>query len=284
MKDECRSEISFSDAPSSVDQVSLTCTGIQTAISTSGTGAFGNVIVGNVGGTNTITVTNNGTDDLTIGTIVQTGEDTEQFIISNNDCDSQVLVPTDSCTFDVTFHPLEGGAFNSSILIPNNSATPSVSIGLTGTGIVPGRGLLQIKTDVLDFDLEVGTSLSQSTTLTNVGNGDVTINALTLEGDSNFTQTNDCDGVTLAAGETCTITATFDAGDTAGNFNAVVSIDSSPGSLDFLVLLGSALLDDDTPDSGGCSFQGAAGGVSYAATWLLILPVAAIGFIRRRSK
>ncbi|HKY62479.1 MAG TPA: choice-of-anchor D domain-containing protein [bacterium] len=272
-----------SDAPSSPNELQLLCDGVQSSIGTAGSGAFGNVNVGSQGGPNTIILTNEGDADLTIGTLTRVGEDTTQFSLSNDECSGQILAPGEDCSFDAVFTPTAGGSFSDTVLIPNDSGTPSFTFNLTGTGIVPvppGVGKLQIKTNVLDFDLETSSSDSQSTTITNIGDGSVQIAALTLEGDSQFTQVNDCDGQTLAPGASCTVTATFQSGGASGSFSAVVSVDSDPETTDFLVLLGSAI--NDEVGGGGCSLG--AGVTPMGAAWIWLLPVLGIGVLRRRTR
>lgn len=273
-----------SDAASSVDSVTVDCNGIQSDISSLGSGAFGNVNVGSQGGPNTITLTNEGDADLVIGTLARVGDDTNQFSLRNDTCSGQTLTPGEDCDFQAVFSPTAGGAFTDTVLIPNNSSTPSFTINLTGTGIVPvppGVGLLQIKTDVMDFDLEIGQSGTQSTTVTNIGDGAVTINALALEGDSQFSQTNDCEGQTLAPGASCTITATFSSS-SVDNFNAVITIDSNPATTSFLVLLGST--SSDEIGGGGCSLSTGTQALSLSWMWMGLLPTLAAGLIRRRAR
>lgn len=267
------------------EQVDLNGTGVQATIDITGTTAFGNVNVGSTS-TETLTVTNNGDAPVSLAAVKQTGDNPEQFIVSDDTCSYAVLDPSESCAFDVTFRPLAGGAFVDTIAVASTSNEVS-TVGLTGTGIVPtppGVGLLQIKTDVLDFDLEIGQNATQSTTITNIGDANVSINSLVLDGDTNFTQTNDCDGQTLAAGDSCSVAVTFTAGSTNGNFSAVVSIDSNPASTDFLVLLGSALTDDDTIDGGGCSLASASSGLPIGAAWLWMAPVAVMAWLRSRRQ
>lgn len=272
------------DSATPVATVGLDGTGVAGGLVTSGSGAFGNVNVGNQGGPNLITVTNSSTDaSVAIGSIVRVGANTNQFSIRNDNCSNTVVAPSGNCTFQAVFNPTAGGAFSDIVQIPNDAGA-AVTVNLTGTGIVPvppGVGLLQIKTDVLDFDLESGQTDSQSTTITNIGDGAVAITSLVLDGDSQFSQVNDCDGQNLAPGASCTVTVTF-AGGTVGNFSGVISIDSNPDSTAFLVLLGSSF--DDEIGGGGCSLSTGSQALNLSWMWLGLAPAFAVGMLRRRSR
>lgn len=273
-----------SDAASSPDSVSLDCNGIQATIASSGSGAFGNLNVGSQGGPNTITITNSGDAVLLLGSLARIGVNTNQFSIRNDACSGQTLAAGDDCTFQAVFNPTAGGSFTDVVLIPNSSATPSFTVNLTGTGIVPvppGVGLLQVKTDVLDFDLESGQTDSQSTTITNIGDGAVAITSLVLDGDTQFSQVNDCDGQNLAPGAFCTVTVTFSGG-SAGNFSGVISIDSNPDSTAFLVLLGSSF--DDEIGGGGCSIGTGTQALSLSWMWMGLIPAFGVAALRRRTR
>lgn len=263
--------------------VDLDCNGIQAVLDITGDDSFGNVNVGQVGGPNTLTVTNNGTDDVALAEVKQVGANPSQFEVSNDACSLVILGPGESCDFDVSFTPSAGGSFSDELLVGNAEISSSVTV--TGSGIVPvppGVGLLQIKTDVMNFAVDVSTSSSQSTTVTNIGDGAVQINSLNLEGDAAFTQVNDCDGQTLAPGASCTITVTFAAGGTPDNFNAVVTIDSNPETTAFLVLLGSS--SSDEIGGGGCSLGNAGQAMSLSWMWLGLVPAFATGVLRRRAR
>jgi Family of unknown function (DUF6519)/Abnormal spindle-like microcephaly-assoc'd, ASPM-SPD-2-Hydin len=77
----------------------------------------------------------------------------------------------------------------------------------------------------------VGTSTTQPVTLTNNTTAAITINSITITGDTgDFTQTNTC-GASIAAGGTCTITVTFDptaVGTRTAQINISESADSTP--------------------------------------------------------
>lgn len=273
------------------ETVDFSGTGIQSAISSSGSGAFGSVNVGAQGGPNTITLTNTSTTaSLNIGNLQQVGANPNQFAIANDNCSNAVLAPSpgpgNTCTFQALFLPASGGAFTDSVLVPNDSATPNFAVALSGTGAVPGVALAQFSPTVLDYDLtlpETGSaSEAQTVTITNIGTSNLTITSLSLGGTDAgvFSQTNNCDGQTLASGDSCTATVTFSSSG-AGDFNATLLVASNSSGTPFLVLLGSARSD---ATGGGCSLGAAPGRLPGAAFALFGLALAGAATLRRRVR
>ncbi|MCC6273378.1 MAG: choice-of-anchor D domain-containing protein [Deltaproteobacteria bacterium] len=267
-------------------------TGIQSAISSSGSGAFGSVNVGAQGGPNTITLTNTSTTaSLNIGNLQQVGPNPNQFAIANDNCSNAVLAPSpgpgNTCTFQVLFLPTAGGSFTDSVLVPNDSATPNFAVALSGTGAVPGVALAQFSPTVLDYDLtlpETGSATeAQTVTVTNIGTSNLTITSLSLGGTdaAAFSQTNNCDGQTLASGDSCTATVTFSSS-VVGDFNAILLVASNSSGTPFLVLLGSAR--SDATGGGGCSLGATQSRLPGAAFALFSLALAGAATLRRRAR
>lgn len=85
----------------------------------------------------TITITNKGLANLTIGSITfteNTQPATGDFSLSNNTCSLATLALLESCTVDVNYAPEQVGTASYSINIPSNSAdTPIVTVPVSGT-------------------------------------------------------------------------------------------------------------------------------------------------------
>jgi len=276
----------------STETVDFSGTGIQSAISSSGSGAFGSVNVGAQGGPNTITLTNtSATASLNLGNLQQVGANPNQFAIANDNCSNAVLAPSpgpgNTCTFQALFLPTSGGSFTDSVLVPNDSATPNFAVALSGTGAVPGVALAQFSPTVLDYDLtlpETGSaSEAQTVTITNIGTSNLTITSLSLGGTDAgaFSQTNNCDGQTLASGDSCTATVTFSSS-VVGDFNATLLVASNSSGTPFLVLLGSAR--SDATGGGGCSLGAAQSRLPGAAFAVFGLALAGAATLRRRAR
>ncbi|MBA1443980.1 MAG: choice-of-anchor D domain-containing protein [Chromatiales bacterium] len=97
---------------------------------------FGNVIEG-VSSDQIVTITNDGTADLTLGQIAQANPLAAPFSILNDTCSAQILTPAASCTLTVRFAPTVAGTFNDSFDIPSDDPDEgSVTVNLSATGVV----------------------------------------------------------------------------------------------------------------------------------------------------
>jgi len=70
-----------------------------------------------------ITLTNNGSTDISIDTASITGHHSEDFNITNDGCSSQTLSTNDSCDIEVAFTPKNKGVKNALLEIPYNEGT-----------------------------------------------------------------------------------------------------------------------------------------------------------------
>jgi hypothetical protein len=97
---------------------------------------FGTVWTGYTSGTQTFTISNDGTEDLVIGVAYKSGTNPLEFVISSDGCSSQTVLAGNSCGVDVYFEPTSGGAKSANLVIPSNDPdTSELSIPLSGTGV-----------------------------------------------------------------------------------------------------------------------------------------------------
>ncbi len=96
-----------------------------------GTIAFGGVDVGQTSSARTVTLTNNGTADVTITSITSTGA---AFTVNQSGTDL-TLAPDESTTLTVTFSPTASGPATGTITIVSNSPNSPNTVNLTGTGL-----------------------------------------------------------------------------------------------------------------------------------------------------
>jgi hypothetical protein len=80
----------------------------------------------------TITVTNNGTANLVIGTIASADPLAAPFTILNNTCSGATVAPAATCTLTVHFAPTINGLVSDTFDIPSN--LPAVTLTVNGTG------------------------------------------------------------------------------------------------------------------------------------------------------
>ena len=162
-------------------------------------------IVGATTAQQTATLTNRGDGPLTIARIGATGD-----FKAVPHCPS-VLLPGLSCSIGVTFTPQAAGARNGSLVVTNDAnALPGSqeSMRLTGTGYQP---VASLSATVLSPGANLdGSSTSQRVTLTNTGDGALTIRAIAIGGAAagDYSQTNSCVR-TIQPGASCAITVNF---------------------------------------------------------------------------
>jgi len=97
---------------------------------------FGSLNVGQSTAMQTVNVTNTGTQDLTIGTILPGGANPDDFVITDDQCSGATLAQSTVCTLTAGFSPKAGGTRNGLLNIPSNDIdTPVYGVALTGVGI-----------------------------------------------------------------------------------------------------------------------------------------------------
>lgn len=96
---------------------------------------FGNIRVGTVSSSQSVTITNNGTATLTIGSVSLAGADAAQFAKEADTCSLAAVSPAGTCQISLTFTPASGGSKNALISIPSNDPdTPDLNIPINGNG------------------------------------------------------------------------------------------------------------------------------------------------------
>jgi hypothetical protein len=210
--------------------------------------SFGSVNVGSTSPPQTVTLTNTGSATLTISSIAITGTNTGDFAQSNA-CGSS-LAGGASCSIQVTFTPLAVGSRSATLSVTDNASGSPQTVSLSGTGA--GTPVVQLSPTSLTFATQlVGTpSASQPVTLTNTGNGTLSITSITITGanPTDFSETNTC-GSSVAAGASCTINVTFKP-TAKGSRTASVSIaDNAAGSPQTVSLKGTGTVVKVSPAS-----------------------------------
>lgn len=150
-----------------------------------------------------------------------------------NNCPSSVL-PSQSCTFNVTFTPTATGIRAGTFTLTDSDASSPQVVNLTGVGTA-----VTLSASRLNFASQTlgTTSTPQTVTLTNGPSAPLSISSLAASRD--YAQTNTC-GSGVTAGASCTITVTFTP--TAGGIRtgAVTITDSDAASPNVVGLLGSS--------------------------------------------
>jgi P pilus assembly chaperone PapD len=145
-----------------------------------------------------------------------------------------------SASFQVVFQPNAAQNFSGKIIVSSihrDGETSTTSVAVTGTGVPPAPTqtyLLAASTSSLSFgNALVGSSASQTVTLTNSGTGSVTISQAVVTG-AGFSVGGFTGAVTLTAGQSLTLTAGFapaSAGSAAGSISVVSNASNSPATI-----------------------------------------------------
>lgn len=226
------------DAANSPQTVAVTGTVVQPAVSLSASSlAFGNQLVGTTSASQSVVVTNSGTDTLNIGTVSAGAP----FNIVVDGCSNTAVAPGSTCTIQVDFAPTAMGPVSGTLSIPDGAAGSPQAVALSGTGLQPHA---TASPSAISFgSVRPGKSASpQTVTLTNDGNTATHVVSATLTGSPGFSIAADtCSGATLAAGAACTVQVGF-APANLGTFNATLSFsDDATNSPQTVTLSGSGV-------------------------------------------
>lgn len=220
---------------------------------------FGNQNDGSTSAPQTITVTNTGNTNLNISSVAISGTNQSDFKETNT-CTTTAIVPQSTCAITVTFSPTISGTENATVTLSDDAPDSPQSTSLTGIGVGSGPAVT-ISPTSLTFSTQLvnTTSAPQSVTLSNVGNGPLSITSIIAAG--NFAQTNNC-GTTVAAGASCTISVTFTPTTVNTRTGSITVTDNAPGSPQVVSLTGTGTYITYTPAS--LSFGSVAVGQSSA--------------------
>jgi hypothetical protein len=187
---------------------------------------FGRVQVGRTSPDQQVTVKNVGSGPAVVSMAGGAAGDFGGF----QDCQGKTLAVGDTCHISYQFSPTAAGPDTGST--SGNINGQPFSFAFDGTGVAPR---FRISGTRFDFgDVQIGqTSPGQQVAVTNIGPAPVTVSMAGGAG-GDFGGFQDCQGKTLAVGDTCHITYQFsptaagpDTGSTSGNING------QPFSFDF---------------------------------------------------
>jgi sugar lactone lactonase YvrE len=210
----------------------------------------------NVGATTspqTVTLANRGDGPLTIAGISATGD----FKASPH-CPS-VLPPGISCSISVTFSPQAPGVRKGSLVVTNdaNAAPGSVdTVRLSGFGYQP---VASLSAGTLAPGANLGGSaVAQPVTVTNTGDGVLTIRAIGISGAAagDYNQSNNCLRA-LAPGSACSVTVRFTPHGYGVRNATLTLLDDGQGGAQSIALRGSGTSPRPLLSSGFVNFGGA---------------------------
>lgn len=192
--------------------------------------SFGNQLVGTPSAVQTVTVTNNTTSALAIGSITPSGANATDFAVTNT-CGTSVAAGG-NCTISVIFTPAAAGARTAQVTVtatPAGASSETFTIALTGTGTQP---VLTASATSLAFGTQQAgtTSAPQNVVLTSSGAANaasVSITGIALAGanPSAFRLTSPGTSV-LAPGANTAVAIQF-APPAAGSYTATLVVTSN---------------------------------------------------------
>jgi hypothetical protein len=186
--------------------------------------AFGSVTVGSPA-TSHISLVNSSSDAVLISQLTVSSK---SFSYDGLGTLPLTLAAKGTATLNVHFGPSTAGSAAAQLVIASNSAgSPSTTVQLTGTGVA-GAGLTVSSSTVAFGNVAVGTTSTQSVTLTSSGTAAVIVSGATLSG-TGFTMSGATFPLTLTAGETATLSLQFDPA-TAGAATGSLTITSDASS------------------------------------------------------
>jgi hypothetical protein len=164
--------------------------------------SFGPVVTGTTSPTQAVTVTNKGSEMITMtGT---GGQLAPPFTVSD-DCEGTDLDPGESCHMFYTFSPVaQGEAIATATGFWNGK---KYTVKVDGSGVLPTFTISPTK---MDFgNVLVGATPQQVVRVTNTGPTPIEMSGTGLNVDPPYTLTENCSGTTLVPGKSCTMTFKF---------------------------------------------------------------------------
>src|SRR5271165_2817567 len=179
---------------------------------------FGSVTAGS-SKTLTVTATNSETQSVTISSAALS---TKYFSLTAPSL-PVVLAAGQSTSLSFKFTPNAAGPFSGTVSLTSDASNTDPSLTLTGTGVAAGQMTLNPSSQ--DFgSVTVGTTQSQTVTLTNTGGSSVNVSAASVSG-TGFQLSGISTPLTVNASQRATFTVTF-APQTANSASGTVTITS----------------------------------------------------------
>lgn len=229
------------NAPGSPQTVQINGTGIAPVFSiTPFSLGFGNINANSDHKDMTLTVKNTGTADLVLSNLGLTGNNAAEFSVSP--AAPVTISAGSSTTLTVTFTPTSTGTKSATLAITHNASATVQNIGLSGTGVAPSFTSSPLTVKFAN-QLVNTTSGSTSLSLTNNGNGPMTITAVQMTGpnaaDFTFTQPNL--PVTLNPFNSLSVPIKFTPTQMAQESASLQVTDSAPGSPHSVAISGTGI-------------------------------------------
>ena len=205
--------------------------------------AFGNLSVGQTSSAQTLTITSNGGQALSLNTISITGPNSSDFSVTGDTCHvPTVLQVGSSCSVLISFTPSATGARSATLTITDNASPPAESVQLSGTGLTPAPAVSLIP-GTLDFGtVTQGTSTPLNISVKNSGTAALHITSVAIGGAnaSDYSSASSGCSTALAVNSSCTVTVTFTPLAPGVRSTTLTLADDAPGSPQTVQITGNA--------------------------------------------
>ncbi len=207
--------------------------------------SFGSLSVGQTSSAQTLTITSNGGQALSLNTIAITGQNAGDFVITGDTCHAPtVLQPGNSCSVLVSFTPSAAGSRTAAVTITSNASPPTESAQLNGMGLTPAPAVTLVPGS-LDFGaVTQGTSASLNSSVMNSGTATLHITSVVLGGANanDYSSSSPACNSAIAVNSNCTVIVTFTPLASGVRSATVTITDDAPGSPQTLVLSGTGVV------------------------------------------
>ena len=138
------------------------------------------------------------------------GPDASSFSLQCNGCQGFTLNSTSTCQIFIQFQPTSAGPKQAQLEIDNDGTVSPLFVSLSGVGL-NGPALAVNPQQAIFGNIPLGSSTSQTFTLTNVGDAPLQFQELFVASGSPqvFPMSDGCSGQQLAAGAACQVTVGF---------------------------------------------------------------------------
>ncbi|MHB8503315.1 MAG: choice-of-anchor D domain-containing protein [Candidatus Acidiferrales bacterium] len=206
-----------------------------------------------------VVVTNNGEADLSITGITISGENSADFVQTNN-CPIApgVLAPRTRCEIRVTFSPTVTGTLSAALNVADNASGSPQTVSLKGVSTAPGPVVSLVPSSLAFGNQPQGTSSAvQMIALTNAGSGTLNINSeISINGPASGdfhiqAIKNSCPLSTfqLARKTSCYIGVVFASATLGVKSAQILIMDDAPGSPHSIQLSGTGTPQQNIPKS-----------------------------------
>jgi MYXO-CTERM domain-containing protein len=269
-----------------------TATSARPTLSNGGPLAFADTQVGQASAIQRITLSNEGSAALKIGSLVLGGSHAGDFTLGGSCAVNATLGASASCTLEPAFKPTAAGARSADLVLVTDGGA-QFSVRLAGNGVaVAGTAALSMNPSSFDFEgITVGANASKRFVLTNSGNAPLNLGSASASGPYTvLTDASSCPALpfTLQPGASCELPVRF-APSVAGTASGSVVLQALDASASWTIPLSgqgnaAAPVAQATQNQGGGGCSAARDGRDPTLAGLVLLAAAVLLWRRRQAR